>query len=49
MHLSSEKLGQSVDDCDALLKKHEAFERLITTQEDKVRLSWLLVTIPKSL
>ena len=36
VQLSSDKLGQSVDDCDALLKKHEAFERLIATQEDKV-------------
>ena len=37
MHLSTEKLGQSVDECDALLKKHEAFERLITSQEEKVK------------
>lgn len=36
VQLSSDKLGQSVDDCDALLKKHEAFERLISTQEEKV-------------
>ena len=37
VQLSSDKLGQSVDECDALLKKHEAFERLIATQEEKVR------------
>ncbi len=37
VQLSSEKLGQSVDECDALLKKHEAFERLIATQEEKVK------------
>ena len=36
MHLSTEKLGQSVDECGALLKKHEAFERLIVSQEEKV-------------
>ena len=36
MHLSTDKLGQSVDECDALLKKHEAFERLIISQEEKV-------------
>lgn len=36
VQLSSDKLGQSVDDCDAFLKKHEAFERLIATQEEKV-------------
>ncbi len=38
VQLSSDKLGQSVDECDALLKKHEAFERLIASQEEKVRL-----------
>ena len=37
VHLSTDKLGQSVDECDALLKKHEAFERLIVSQEEKVR------------
>ena len=26
----------SVDECDALLKKHDAFERLIASQEEKV-------------
>ena len=36
VHLATDKLGQSVDECDALLKKHEAFERLITSQEEKV-------------
>ena len=36
VHLSTDKLGQSVDECDALLKKHEAFERLIVSQEEKV-------------
>ena len=36
VHLSTEKLGQSVDECGALLKKHEAFERLIVSQEEKV-------------
>ena len=36
VHLSTDKLGQSVDECDALLKKHEAFERLIISQEEKV-------------
>jgi spectrin beta len=36
VHLATNKLGQSVDECDALLKKHEAFERLIASQEEKV-------------
>ena len=36
VQLSSEALGGSVDECDALLKKHEAFERLIISQEEKV-------------
>ena len=36
VHLATDKLGMSVDECDALLKKHEAFERLITSQEEKV-------------
>lgn len=39
VHLSTDKLGQSVDECDALLKKHEAFERLITSQEEKVTIT----------
>ena len=36
MQLGTDKLGQSVDECDALLKKHETFERLIASQEEKV-------------
>ena len=36
VHLATDKLGPSVDECDALLKKHDAFERLITSQEEKV-------------
>ena len=32
-----DKLGESMDECDVLLKNHEAFERLIGSQEDKVR------------
>lgn len=36
VHLSVDKLAEGVDECDALLKKHEAFERLIISQEEKV-------------
>ncbi|CAI8040975.1 Spectrin alpha chain, non-erythrocytic 1 [Geodia barretti] len=36
VHLATDKLGVSVDECDALLKKHDAFERLIASQEEKV-------------
>ena len=36
VQLSGDKLGESVDECDALLKKHEAFERLMQSQEEKV-------------
>ena len=36
VHLATHKLGQSVDECDALLKKHEAYERLVASQEEKV-------------
>ena len=39
VHLATDKAGQSVDECDALLKKHEAFERLIASQEEKVGFS----------
>lgn len=47
VHLATEKLGQSVDECDALLKKHEAYERLLASQEDKVTLLiyWLFMHI----
>ena len=43
VHLSTDKLGQSVDECDALLKKHEAFERLIVSQEEKVCIKIIVV------
>ena len=36
MYLSGEELGNSVDEVDELLKKHETFEKLLTTQEEKV-------------
>lgn len=36
-----DKLGESMDECDVLLKNHEAFERLIGSQEEKVRFSIL--------
>ena len=36
MYLSGEELGNSVDEVDGLLKKHETFEKLLTTQEEKV-------------
>ena len=36
VQLQTGKLGDSVDECDAMLKKHEAFERLIGSQEGKV-------------
>lgn len=42
-----DKLGESMDECDVLLKNHEAFERLIGSQEDKVRPSYL-VSLPCS-
>ena len=34
--MSGEELGNSVDEVDGLLKKHETFEKLLTTQEEKV-------------
>ena len=34
--MSGEELGNSVDEVDELLKKHETFEKLLTTQEEKV-------------
>ena len=37
VQLQTGKLGDSVDECDAILKKHEAFERLIGSHEGKVR------------
>ena len=36
MYLSGEELGNSVDEVDGLLKKHETFEKLVTAQEEKV-------------
>lgn len=36
VQLLHDKLGESVDECDVLQKKHEAFERLIVSQDDKV-------------
>ena len=39
VQLSGDKLGESVDECDALLKKHEAFERLMQSQEEKVNIA----------
>ncbi len=47
VQLSGDKLGESVDECDALLKKHEALERLMQSQEEKVHTQLsLLSTIP---
>ena len=34
--MSGEELGNSVDEVDGLLKKHETFEKLLTAQEEKV-------------
>ena len=34
--LQTGKLGDSVDECDAILKKHETFERLIGSHDKKV-------------
>lgn len=36
VQLQAGKLADSVDECEALLKRHEAFERLIASQEGKV-------------
>ena len=34
--MSGDELGNSVDEVDGLLKKHETFEKLLVTQEEKV-------------
>ncbi|XP_059505307.1 spectrin beta chain, non-erythrocytic 5 isoform X2 [Stegostoma tigrinum] len=36
VYLRSSELGASVDTVDSLIKRHEAFEKLLVTQEDKV-------------
>ena len=36
VYLSGDELGNSVDEVDGLLKKHETFEKLLITQEEKV-------------
>ncbi|XP_065894234.1 spectrin beta chain, non-erythrocytic 1-like isoform X3 [Dysidea avara] len=36
VYLSGDELGNSVDEVDGLLKKHETFEKLLVTQEEKV-------------
>ena len=36
VQLLQDKLGESVDECEVLLKKHDAFERLIASQDEKV-------------
>ena len=37
MYLATEELGNSLDEVDALLKKHETVEKLLETQEQKAR------------
>lgn len=36
VQLKNSDLGSTVDETDTLIKRHEAFEKLISTQEDKV-------------
>lgn len=36
VQLLQDKLGESVDECEVLLKKHDAFERLIASRDEKV-------------
>ncbi|XP_066550797.1 spectrin beta chain, non-erythrocytic 5 [Amia ocellicauda] len=36
IHLKSSDLGSSVDETERLIKRHEAFEKLLSSQEDKV-------------
>ena len=37
MYLSGSDVGSSVEEIDGYIKKHEAFEKLLATQEEKVR------------
>ena len=36
VQLLQDKLGESVDECEVLRKKHDAFERLILSHDEKV-------------
>ena len=37
VYLATEELGNSLDEVDALMKKHETVEKLLETQEQKAR------------
>lgn len=37
VYLSGSDMGNTVEEVDALVKKHEAFEKLLFTQNEKVR------------
>jgi len=36
IQLKNSALGMTVDDVETLIKRHEAFEKLLNSQEDKV-------------
>ena len=40
--LKNSDLGTTVDEVERLIKRHEAFEKLLSTQEDKVGLTLVL-------
>lgn len=39
VYLKSSDLGRSVDEVEQLIRKHEAFEKLLASQDEKVKTS----------